>query len=77
MFLVNNSQHCPNSCEPCVEKWESSDFDKFLDLDLQRYRSVNTDEEKYSNIFINNNNVIDALRPLKVLVVYIGFCITS
>ncbi|KRG01295.1 uncharacterized protein LOC26527429 [Drosophila mojavensis] len=68
MFLVSNSQHDPNSCEPCVEKWESSDFDKCLDLDLHRYQSVNTDEEKYSNIFINNNNIIDALRPLKKLV---------
>ncbi|XP_030245331.1 uncharacterized protein LOC115564775 [Drosophila navojoa] len=70
MFLVSNSQHCHNSCEPCVEEWESSDFDKCLDLDLKRYQryNVNTDEEKYSNIFINNNNVIDALRPLKKLV---------
>lgn len=76
MFLVSNSQHDPNSCEPCVEKWESSDFDKCLDLDLHRYQSVNTDEEKYSNIFINNNNIIDALRPLKVLVFHIGFYIT-
>lgn len=51
LFLISESQRCPQSCDPCSDAWEPEEGDERLSLDLQRYRNFNT----------------EALRPVETL----------
>jgi len=42
MFLMGETQHCPNPCDICPDVLEPEEGDERLQLDLQRYQSMNS-----------------------------------
>jgi len=40
MFVMTESQRCPNTCDPCLDVLELEEGDERLKLDLERYRSL-------------------------------------
>jgi len=39
MFVMAESQRCPNTCDPCLDALQPEEGDERLRLDLERYRS--------------------------------------
>ncbi|KAM8702976.1 hypothetical protein ACLKA7_005337 [Drosophila subpalustris] len=39
LFLISESQRCPDRCDPCLDAWEPEAGDERLNLDLLRYQS--------------------------------------
>ncbi|KAH8310831.1 hypothetical protein KR044_003129, partial [Drosophila immigrans] len=40
LFVINESQKCPQPCDPCLDAWEQEEGDERINLDLLRYQSV-------------------------------------
>ncbi|EDW68293.2 uncharacterized protein [Drosophila virilis] len=54
MFIMSESQRCPSPCDPCLDTWQPDEGDEILQLDLDRYRSLDIGAPKHDEIFKHN-----------------------